>query len=214
MRAWMPFRYAGGLSLVVLLGLGVAGALLLPGRDVRRPASPEAVALAAHPDYPAIQAYLQANAGAALVRCAWPPNLQRGGRVDGLPGAWLDPGLALATPAGEGGAPVVGADGAPHAWIAWRAGRCAVYRPATVRVDGRVVDAQGAARGGATVSGCGTSAVADPDGAFQLDLGPDALLAAARGSGPPRCALAAGGPSTPVALDAAAVVPAIVQVDR
>jgi hypothetical protein len=210
-RRWVPFRYAGGLSLVVLLLLAIAGAIFLPSGAIRAPGSAEADALQADPAYAAVRAWLDGHPGARVVRCGWPPNLTRGGAVAGQPGIWLEPGLALAVPPAPGGAHVIGADGAPHGWVAWDAAGCRVVRPAGVRVQGRVVDARGEALPGREVAGCGAATLADERGEFVLDLGPDALLAAGPEPGPPRCGLAAGGPSTPVRLDAATKIAVVVQ---
>jgi len=210
-RRWLPVRYAGGLSLIVLFLLAVAGAIFLPPQPVRAPVSPEDQAFAAHPDWPAMQEWIQAEPGRRPARCGWPANLRRGGSAQELPGVWLDPGLLVGAPAQPTGAVVVGADGAPHAWISLDPSGCAVHGPARVAVRGQVVDATGAPIAHVRVDGCGTSTLADETGAFALNLAEAALLHAVRRSGPARCELRAGGPPTPIALDAAAELRVVVQ---
>lgn len=210
MPRWLPFRYAGGLSLVVLLLLAIAGAIFLPPQPVRDPSAEPS--RARPPGTDEVDAWLLDHPGGGVIRCTWPVDLPRGGKIADAPGVWLDPGLVQAVPTQVGGAPVLGADGAPQAWVGWSGELCTVYSPTRVSVRGSVVDARGEPAP-STVIGCGERVATGSDGHFELELGPSALLHAEQSLSGPRCPLrvSADGPATPIALHRAGTVRVVVQ---
>jgi hypothetical protein len=203
MTRWLPFRYAGGLSFVVVFVLAIGGAIFLPGGP--RPVATEV------PLPSEVQAYLDANADARVSRCRWPAHAVRGAIDAETVVAWVGDEVLIASIASAGGTSLRDGLGGPVAWVQWMNGECKVWRPSEVQVVGQVVDGRGQALPDQAVEGCGRRIVAAADGTFSVSLGPEALLWATPAPSGPRCALGVGGPSTPVDLSAATSLTVMVQ---
>lgn len=206
---WFPFRYAGGFSLVVLVVLGLAGALFLPTQPVRprvaKPAWSEA------PGGEQLQEWLSSTHGARVVSCPLRSVPADRSALSG-PGLVADGLLYQGVTEPKVGAALLDEAGEPVGWISVRAQACTASPASSVQVQGQLVQADGSPVGGAIVEGCGLSQRSDDQGRFRIQLGPSALLSAEEGQLGPRCGLRSGGPATGIALDRGGALEVLVQV--
>lgn len=215
-RPSLIFRFAGLATLAMLAIMALLYGYVVPrpeAKDKRAEPLPEDTDDAS---WAQARAFAAAHPDTRLLVCDWPVDLPRGGSVDlpppDAPAFWDDGKLVQVVQTADDGGLVRGADGDVRAWVAWADGGCTVIRPQTVRVRGRVVDAQGMDRAGATVRGCGAEATSDTDGAFELVIRREALeTARADEQGRPRCVLTAGEAETAVLLDTGGVRSVVVQ---